>query len=124
MKSYNSIDYIIGFLGNRDIFWSDLTDRGVFNKDAFEKYTYAIYQVSKMELSEKERFKLAKTIWEISYNLQCYIRYHLDPYDTFHIEDFDEDYPIYISNILYYTAVNFSNNKELEERNLKIDSWA
>tara|TARA_R110000868_G_scaffold396237_1_gene668365 strand:- start:1169 stop:1546 length:378 start_codon:yes stop_codon:yes gene_type:complete len=122
-KSEN-ISFVHSFLNDREIFFEAVFDLATFNKDSFHKYTQAIYELSKENLSLEERYEIAIIVWEVSLKIEDYIGQHCNPNDPFSFENLTEDDPRQISNIIYYSANWFSYQKEMESESLIIGNWA
>jgi len=119
----DNIKNIVSFLNDPTVFFEDLSDEGVFKKEVFHSYAKNIFDLSKMKLSNDDRYLAVITIWEISYKIQFLLSSHYSSDDYYSIKNLDDDDGRQISNILHYSANWFSYNKEIDEKSLIIGSW-
>lgn len=117
------INYLKSFLDGQEGFFYELNENGVFDKEEFHAYTNTVYDLSLINLSEKEKYLSAILIWEISLKLERLLSYIKDSDDFFQISNLESEEFIQISEILIYTANWFSYNKPMEKKNLIIGSW-
>lgn len=122
MKDKN-FKYVIDFLNKHEIFFEGIYDCSTFNKEEFHKYTRAVYELSLLDLTCEERYKIAITIWEVSFLIEGFLGSHYDPKGGFFLSNLEEGDPWKINQILHYTSNWFSYKKPMEEDHLTIDSW-
>ncbi len=122
MDKLENIKYIENILNEKNPFFEEL-EEGNFNKLIFHDYTNAIYELSKISLTNKEKYDCAIMIWEISHRIQNLLISHFDNRDIFHIKNFQEGDRRQLQNILFYTANWFSYSKEMDLEHMKIGSW-
>ncbi len=120
---HDKIKFISDFGSYENGFLGSLYDDGNFNKDKFHDYCKAIYDLSKIEIQDSERLKIAVKIWEVSFLIERFIGRHYNQYDFFEMRNVSDDDIEQISEIIYYTANWFSYNKPIEERLTKIGGW-
>jgi hypothetical protein len=122
-KKSENISFVHSFLNDREVFFGVISDYGIFKKDEFHKYTKAISELNEIELSVDERYKIAITIWEVSFKIERFLGSHFASDDPWSFENLDEDDPRQIGELIFYTANWFSYNKPMEKDHLKIGSW-
>ncbi|MEQ9089589.1 MAG: hypothetical protein RIE52_00780 [Balneola sp.] len=117
------INYLKSFLDGQEGFFYELNEEGIFDKEGFHKYTNIIYDLSLIELTEKEKYLSAILIWEISLKLERLLSYAKDSDDVLRISNLESEDFIQVSEILFYTSNWFSYDKPMEKKNLIIGSW-
>jgi|GEM_PF-2802100 hypothetical protein len=117
------INYLEVFLEGREGFFYELNEEGFFDKEDFHNYTNVVYELSLIDLTEKEKYLSAILIWEISLKLERLLSYSKDLDDIFRISNLEPEDFIQVSEILIYTSNWFSYNKPMEKKNLIIGSW-
>jgi hypothetical protein len=122
MDKLKNIEFIETLSNGNNPFFEEL-EEGNFNKSIFHDYTRAIYELSKTELTIKEKYDCAIMIWEINHHIQNFLISHFDSRDIFHFNNLEEDDSRQLKNILFYSANWFSYNKELDLEHLKFGSW-
>lgn len=122
MNKTEYIDYLKSIIDRRNPFLEELGE-GHLNREIFHCYTKTILELSKLNLSEDEKCKCIIMIWQINHIIQDYLISHFDSIDIYSIDNIEDDDRRQLGNILYYSAVRFSYNLDLNIEDVTIGGW-
>lgn len=122
MNKIEHIDSLKSIIDGRNQFFEELGE-GKFNRKLFHSYTKTILELSKLHLDDDERCKCIIMIWQINHRIQDSLISHFDTRDIYRIDNIEDDDRTQLKNILYYSAVRFSYNLNLDIEDVVIGGW-